>query len=79
MSLQGCRLRLIFYDQELQREADAIARANIAQYLAEAADDLAKLEGEAVGLQWCFICWNLLAEQAMNSSITKNWLRLFVR
>jgi hypothetical protein len=46
-SLQGCRLRLTFHYQELQRETDAIVRANIAQYLAEAAADLAKLEAEA--------------------------------
>jgi hypothetical protein len=45
-SLQGCRLRLTFHYQELQRETDAIVRPNIAQYLAEAAD-LAKLEAEA--------------------------------
>jgi hypothetical protein len=46
-SLEGCRLRLTFHYQELQRETDAIVRANIAQYLAEAAADLAKLEAEA--------------------------------
>jgi hypothetical protein len=46
-SLQGCRLRLSFHNQELQCETDAIVRANIAQYLAEAAADLAKLEEES--------------------------------
>jgi hypothetical protein len=46
-SLQGCRLRLTFHYQELQGETDAIVRANIAQYLAEAAVELAKLEAEA--------------------------------
>jgi hypothetical protein len=46
-SLQGCRLRLTFHYQELQHETDPIVRANIAQYLAEAAAELAKLETEA--------------------------------
>jgi hypothetical protein len=46
-SLKGCRLRLTFHYQELQRETDAIVRANIAQCLAEAAADLARLEAEA--------------------------------
>lgn len=46
-SLQGCRLRLTFHYQELQRETNPIIRANIAQYLAEAAADLSKLEAEA--------------------------------
>ncbi|MCU0566120.1 MAG: hypothetical protein MUF49_05940 [Oculatellaceae cyanobacterium Prado106] len=46
-SLQGCRIRLTFHYQELQRETDPIVRANIAQYLAEAATELAQLEAEA--------------------------------
>jgi hypothetical protein len=45
-SLQGCRIRLTFHYQELQRETDPIVRANIAQYLAEAAIELAHLEAE---------------------------------
>lgn len=39
-SLQGYRLRVIFHTKELQREQDSIVRANIAQYLAEAAATL---------------------------------------
>jgi hypothetical protein len=46
-SLHGCRLRLAFHYQELQRETAPIARANIAQYLAEAVAELAKLEAES--------------------------------
>jgi hypothetical protein len=46
-SFQGCLLRLTFHYQELQRETNPIVRANIAQYLAEAAADLAHLEAEA--------------------------------
>jgi len=44
--LQGCRIRLTFHYQELQREINPVVRANIAQYLAEAAADLAQLEAE---------------------------------
>jgi hypothetical protein len=46
-SLQGCRIRLTSHYQELQRETDPIVRANIAQYLAEAAIELAQLEATA--------------------------------
>jgi hypothetical protein len=46
-SLQGCRIRLTFHYQELQRETDPVVRANIAQYLAEAAIELAQLEAAA--------------------------------
>jgi hypothetical protein len=46
-SLQGCRIRLTFHYQELQRETDPIVRANIAQYLAEAAIELAQLAAAA--------------------------------
>lgn len=45
-SLQGCRLRVLFHTKELQHEQDPIIRANIAQYLAEAAATLAQLEAE---------------------------------
>ncbi len=43
---QGCRIRLSFHYQELQRETDPIVRANIAQYLADAAAELAQHEAE---------------------------------
>jgi hypothetical protein len=45
-SLQGCRIRLSFHYQELKRETDPIVRANIAQYLADAAAELAQREAE---------------------------------
>jgi hypothetical protein len=44
-SLQGCRIRLRFHYQELLQETDPVVRANIARALAEAAIDLAELEG----------------------------------
>jgi hypothetical protein len=44
-SLQGCQIRLKFHYQELLQETDPIVRANIARALAEAAIDLAELEG----------------------------------
>ena len=47
-SLQGCQIRLKFHYQELLQETDPIVRANIARALAEAAIDLAELEGETV-------------------------------
>jgi hypothetical protein len=46
-SLQGCRIRLAFHYRELQAETDPIVRANIAQYLADAAVELAQREAEA--------------------------------
>ncbi|MGA7934152.1 MAG: hypothetical protein WCA35_11440 [Kovacikia sp.] len=45
-SLQGCRLRVLFHFKELQREQNPFLRANIAEYLAEAASDLARLEAK---------------------------------
>jgi hypothetical protein len=48
-SLQGCRIRLKFHYQELLQEMDPIVRANIARALAEAAIDLAELEGAIPG------------------------------
>ena len=47
-SLQGCQIRLKFHYQELLQETDQTVRANIARALAEAAMDLAELEGETV-------------------------------
>jgi hypothetical protein len=55
ISLQGCRIRLTFHYQELQRETDPLAEpllwrivhANIAQYLAEVAIELAHLEAQS--------------------------------
>jgi hypothetical protein len=46
-SLQGCRIRLAFHYKELQAETDPIVRANIAQYPADAAVELAEKEAEA--------------------------------
>jgi hypothetical protein len=46
-SLRGCRIRLAFHYRELQVEIDPIVRANIAQYLADAAVELAQREAEA--------------------------------
>lgn len=45
-SLKGCRIRVFFHFKELQRETNPIARANIAEYLAEATAELALLEAE---------------------------------
>lgn len=45
-SLKGCRIRVFFHFKELQRETNPIARANIAEYLAEATAQLALLEAE---------------------------------
>jgi hypothetical protein len=47
-SLQGCRIRLAFHYKELQTETNPIVRANIAQYLAEAAVELAQREAEQI-------------------------------
>jgi hypothetical protein len=47
-SLQGCRIRLKFHYQELLQETDPIVRANVARALAEAAMDLAQVEGTIV-------------------------------
>jgi hypothetical protein len=46
-SLQGCQIRIDFHYKELQAETDPIVRANIAQYLADAAVELAEKEAEA--------------------------------